>query len=65
MEVVRTVELSDDERLTVSKFLKLAEDISSIVGCSVCDVFEYFLDEAEITENGYNIKALHQLDEIH
>lgn len=63
MEVVRTIELSDAERLTVSKFLRLANDISSIANCSVCDVLLYFCDKTDIT-SGYSIEALHQLDEI-
>lgn len=64
MEVVRTIELSDDERLTVAKFLKLADHISDYVRCSMDDVFLYFADSAEMTESGYNIKALHQIDDI-
>lgn len=64
MEVVRTIELNDDERLTVAKFLKLTDQISDYAKCSMDDVFLYLADSAEITESGYNIKALHQIDDI-
>lgn len=64
MEVVQTITLSDKDRITVSNFLKLTDDISNIARCSMDDVFLYLADKAEITENGYTISALHQISDI-
>lgn len=33
-------------------------------GVQWMDVFEYFAEKAEITEDGYEIGALHQLSDI-
>ena len=65
MKITRTVELDDNDRLTVTKFLKLTDKISNVVGCSMDDVFEYFSEQAEILADGeYSISALHQLEDI-
>ena len=65
MKITRTIELDDNDRLTVTKFLKLTDKISNVVGCSMDDVFVYFSEQAEILADGeYNISALHQLEDI-
>ena len=66
MQIVQTIELTDEERITVSKFLKLADTISDVARCSMDDVFVYFADKAEIIEenNAYSIGAIHQITDI-
>ena len=65
MEVVQTIELNNEERLTVSRFIQLVDKISDIAGCSMDDVFIYFLGKAEIIEiNKYSIGAIHQIKDI-
>lgn len=65
MEVIQSITLNDSERITVSRFLKLADEISDIAGCSMDNVFTYFVDKSEITENnGYSISAIHEIKDI-
>lgn len=65
MKITRTIELSDNDRLTVQRFLKLTDEISDIAGCSMDDVFMYFGDKAELTNEGeYIIESLHQIADI-
>ena len=65
MKITRTIELDDNDRLTVQRFLKLTDKISDVVGCSMVNVCEYFCDQVEILENGeYSITALHQIEDI-
>lgn len=64
MQITRTIELTDRERLVVANFLNLTDKISDVARCSMDDVFEYFAEKAEITEDGYEIGALHQLSDI-
>ena len=65
MKVVQTIELTDNERLTVSNFLKLADDISDVAGCSMDEVFVYFADKSKITDTeDYSICALHEIKDI-
>lgn len=66
MKVVQTIELSDHERIVVQQFLKLIDDISSAVGrVSMDDVFEYFVEEAEINDDDtYSIGALHDITKM-
>ena len=46
MKIARTIELDDNDRLAVQRFLKLTDKISDVAGCSMVDVFEYFSDQA-------------------
>ena len=65
MKAIQTIELSDQERIVVQQFLKLIDDISSAVGrVSMDDVFEYFVEEAEINDGTYSIKALHDITKM-
>ena len=64
MKTTRTIELTDEEREIVSKFLKITDDISTIAGCSMCEVFEYFADTADLNGDEYSIRRLHQIDDI-
>lgn len=65
MKITRTIELNDEERLTVSRFMNLVDKLSDIAGCELDDVFTYFIEKSEFTEdNGHTICALHQIDDI-
>lgn len=65
MKTTQTIELSDDERLTLSRALKLIDQISDVVDDTMANVFDYFVDNSDITENGhYSVKALHNIKEI-
>ena len=66
MKAVQTIELSDQERIVVQQFLKLIDDISCTVGrVSMDDVFDYFVGEADINDDGtYSIGALHDITKM-
>jgi hypothetical protein len=66
MKTTKTFELTSEERLTVERFLKLVDEISDVTGNrSMDDVFNYFVDTAEVDDNrNYSIGSLHKLDEI-
>ena len=65
MKAVQTIELSDDERLVLSKALRLIDQISDVVDGTMIDVFDYFIDNSDITEDGhYSVKALHNIKEM-
>ena len=64
MNITRTIELTDEERATVSKFLKITDDIATIAECSMSDVFLYFADTADLIGDRYSIDNLHQIDDI-
>jgi hypothetical protein len=65
MTTIQTIELSENERQVVQDFLELTDKMSEVVKCSMCDVFEYLVNEAEIDERGnYKIKSLHYIGEI-
>ena len=65
MTTIQTIELSENERQVVQDFLKLIDEMSDVVKCSMSDVFEYLVNEAEIDEScNYKIKSLHNIDEI-
>lgn len=65
MKVVKTIELSDGERLVLSRALKLIDQISDVVDDTMTSVFDYFVDNSDITEDGhYSVKALHNIEEM-
>ena len=65
MKTVQTIELSDGERLTLSRTLKLIDQISDVVDGTMNDVFNYFVENSDLTEEGhYSVKALHNIEEI-
>ena len=65
MKITQTIELSDGERLTLSRTLKLIDQISDAVDVSMANVFDYFVDNSDITEDGhYSVKALHNIEEM-
>lgn len=65
MKITRTIELDDNDRLTICRFLKLADRISEVSSGDMRSVFEYFLEQAEILADGeYSITALHQIEDI-
>ena len=65
MTIIQTIELSENERQVVQDFLKLIDEMSDVVKCSMSDIFEYLVNEAEMDELGnYKIKSLHYIDEI-
>lgn len=63
MKAVQTIELSDDERLVLSKALRLIDQISDVTNISMCEVFDYFLD-SETDDGHYSVKALHNIEEM-
>ncbi len=65
MKITRTIELEDADRLAISKVLAITDKIAIVTGCSMGEVFEYFLDKSEIlSDNTFSITALHQIDDI-
>lgn len=65
MKTTQTIELSDDERLALSKALRLIDQISDVVDDTMANVFDYFVDNSDITEDGhYSVKALHNIEEM-
>ena len=65
MTTIQTIGLSENERQVVQDFLKLTDKMSDVVKCSMSDIFDYLVDEAEIDEWGnYKIKSLHNIGEI-
>lgn len=64
MKITRTIELDDKDRLTVERFLNLVDKVSDVARCSMDDVFLYFADKAELTDDGYSIGVLHQIEDI-
>ena len=65
MKITRTIELDDNDRLTVCRFLKLTDKISDVTGGDMRDVFDYFQNQAELLADGeYSITSLHQIEDI-
>jgi hypothetical protein len=65
MKAVQTIELSDDERLVLSKALRLIDQISDVVDDTMVNVFDYFIDNSDLTDDGrYSVKALHNIKEM-
>ena len=65
MKITRTIELDENDRQIVEKFLKMTDRISDVVGCSMEDVYDYFAEQAEMLADGeYSITALHQIEDI-
>jgi hypothetical protein len=65
MRTVQTIELSDDERLVLSKALRLIDQISDVVDDTMVNVFDYFIDNSDLTDDGYySVKALHNIKEM-
>lgn len=65
MKVTQTIELNDEERLTVQNFLYLTDQISDISGRTMDDVFNYFARESELIDGErYSFSGLVQIAEI-
>ena len=65
MKTTQTIELSDGERVALSRALKLIDQISDVVDDTMANVFDYFVDNSDITEDGYySVKALHNIEEM-
>lgn len=65
MKVTQTIELNDEERLTVQRFLYLTDQISDISGRTMDDVFNYFASKSELIDgNRYSFSGLVQIAEI-
>lgn len=66
MKVTQTIELTDDERLTVQNFMSIVDEIQRhVTNRSMCDVFSYLADECDIVgDNQYVFNGLVQLEEI-
>lgn len=65
MKVTQTIKLQDDERLAIQKVLGLCDEISEIAHCTMTNVFDYLVGEAEIIdEYKYSIKDTLYIAEI-
>ena len=67
MKVTKTVELNNDEVLTVEKFLAIADKIADCVpNRSMEDVFHYFVNDTKVVgEHEFNLFSnMVKLDEI-
>ena len=65
MKITRTIELDENDRQIVEKFLEMTDRISNVVGCSMEDVYDYFVEQAVISgDDEYSITALHQIKDI-
>ena len=65
MKTTQTIELNNNERLTLGKALKIMDEVSNIVGIPMVDVFEYFAGVSDSTDDGhYEVKALHYIAEM-
>lgn len=66
MKTVQTIELTEEERRLIQDFMKLTDEMSNIIGCSMYDVFEYLANATEYDDNigKYVIKSLHNINEI-
>lgn len=65
MITTQTIELNDNERLTLQKALGIICDMSAIANTSASNVFEYLCEVAETKDNReYSIKALHDIYEM-
>ena len=65
MTITRTIDLDDDDRKAICNVLKLTDSIATVTGCSMEEVFAYFVDESEIlADNTFGITAVHQIDDI-
>lgn len=64
MITTQTIELNDNERLTLQKALGIIIDISAIANTSANNVFDYLCEIAEVKDNQYLIKALHNIYEM-
>ncbi len=61
MTTTQTLELNDNERLTLQKALGIICDIAAIANTSVDKVFEYLCEAAEIKDRVCTIKAVHNI----
>ena len=65
MNITQTIQLQEDERLAIEKVLGLCDEISEIAHCTMANVFDYLVGEAEIVdEYTYCISNFLQIAEI-
>ena len=65
MKTVQTIELSDDERTVLEKALHLIDRISDTTNVSMSDIFDYFVDNSDLTDVGrYIVKPLHNIEDM-
>ena len=65
MKTVQTIELSDDERTALEKALHLIDRISDTTNVSMSDIFDYFVDNSDLTYAGrYIVKPLHNIEDM-
>ncbi len=65
MKTTQTIELDDKERLAISRALKIIDEISDIVDAPMETVFEYFVENSDLTAGGqYAVKDLHSIKEM-
>lgn len=62
---MRTIELDDNDKTVISKFLKLTNEIYQNADCTMTDVFQYFAIKADSDMNGnYSISDFHLISDI-
>lgn len=64
MITTQTIELNDKERLTLQNAMNIILDIAAIANTSESNVFDYLCEVAEVKDNQYLIKALHNIYEM-
>lgn len=65
MQVVQTIELSEEECKIVRDFIDIIDKISDIIpNKSMEDIASYFCDNAEWGNGTWNIDRIHQIKEM-
>lgn len=65
MKVTRTISLTHDEQITVSRFIKICDEISDIAKCSMSEVAEYFFHQSTLdADDIWSVKEMHQIEDI-
>lgn len=65
MQVVQTIELSEEECKTVRDFIDIIDKISNVIpNKSMEDVASYFCDKAVWADGTWNVDKIHQIREM-
>lgn len=65
MEVKRTIRLTHDEQIAISRFIRICDEISDIAKCSMSDVAEYFFHQSTVdNDDVWSVKEIHDVEDI-
>lgn len=64
MKITKTIELTDEERLTIERYLDITLKIANVAECSFDDVLDYFFSKADSSGGRCSISALHNIEDI-